>query len=309
MLIQGPPVEILDRFWMLGSDPYPLYLFRGSTSGTLFEGGTGAMGPVLRGQLESLALGSDYVRQAVITHAHPDHVMAIPLYREMFPSVSFIASATAAETLGVEKALAMFGKLDDMLTQSLLKAGVVAEPHARGDVEAPQFAIDRVVQEGDRIDVDEDTAFEVLETPGHSPCSLSFHEPQRRVLIISDATGYFMPEHGQWWPNYFADYGAYIRSIERLAGLGAEVLCLSHNAVIRGADDVADYFRGALDATQRYHERILAEAQAGKSVREIAEALGVEIHDLTPLLPLDFFQKNCGLLVKQSLAHAGGSGE
>ena len=96
-----------------------------------------------------------------------------------------------------------------------------------------------------------------------------------------------------------------MRSIERLATLDADVLCLSHNAVIRGADDVRDYFRRALEVTQAYHERIVADAQAGKPAEEIAAALGAEVYQKTQLMPPDFFVKNCGLLVKTSLRHAG----
>ena len=93
--------------------------------------------------------------------------------------------------------------------------------------------------------------------------------------------------------------------MQRLSRLDAEVLCLSHNGVIKGADDVAAYFRGAIAATEDYHRRIVAEAQAGKAARQIAEQLGAEVYDKTQLLPLEFFQKNCGLLVKQSLRHEG----
>jgi len=114
-----------------------------------------------------------------------------------------------------------------------------------------------------------------------------------------------MPEHDCWWPNYFADYGAYLRSMHRLAKLNAEVLCLSHNGVIKGAGDVASYFSGAVSATEEYHERIIGEAKAGRPAREIAEGLGAEVYQKTQLLPLEFFQKSCGLLVKQSLRHAG----
>jgi hypothetical protein len=90
-----------------------------------------------------------------------------------------------------------------------------------------------------------------------------------------------------------------------MAALDAEVLCLSHNAVIRGAADVAAYFRGALAATQQYHQRIVDQARAGQAPGEIAAALGAEVYQRTPLLPLDFFVKNCSLLVKLSLKHAG----
>jgi len=307
MLVQDPPVEIIDNLWMLGTNLYPLYLLKGRQGGTIVEGGTGAMGPILREQLAQLGIAADFVRQVIVTHAHPDHVMAVPLFREMFPGVTVIASATAAKTLQAEKAVAFFCKADDMLTGALIQSGVVGEQHRRPPLASNQIPVDRVVKEGDRIDIDVDeaVALEVLETPGHSDCSLSFYDAARRVLIISDATGYYVPQHDTWWPNYFSDYGAYVRSIERLAALDAEVLCLSHNAVIRGADDVRDYFRRALEVTRAYHERIVADTKAGKSAEEIAAALGAEVYQKTQLMPADFFVKNCGLLVKMSLKHAG----
>jgi glyoxylase-like metal-dependent hydrolase (beta-lactamase superfamily II) len=153
--------------------------------------------------------------------------------------------------------------------------------------------------------VDSGAAFQVVETPGHSECSLSFYEPSDRLLVISDAAGYYLPEHGHWWPNYFTGYAAYVNSLARLAKLGARVLCLSHNGAIRGTSAVTACFRDALAATRAYHERIVADARAGKAPQQTAAELGAEIHERTPLLPLDFFQKNCAVLVKQSLAHEG----
>ena len=43
----------------------------------------------------------------------------------------------------------------------------------------------------------------------------------------------------------------------------------------------------------------------GLSYRGIAEVLGSEVYEKTQLMPLDFFQKNCGILVKNSLRHEG----
>jgi glyoxylase-like metal-dependent hydrolase (beta-lactamase superfamily II) len=298
-------VEISDSWWMLGTNPYPLYLFRGRQGGTMIEGGTGAMGPVLREQLERLSIRGDVVKQVLITHAHADHVLAVPLFRELFSGVQVVASAPAAKTLMIEKAVAFFCKVDDILTSSLLKSGTIAEQHRRPALAANQIPVDRIVKEGDEIALDEGIALQVFETPGHSDCSLSFFEPRQRVLLVSDATGYYLPEPDYWWPNYFTDYGTYVRSLERMAALDAEVLCLSHNAVIRGAADVAAYFRGALAATQQYHQRIVDQARAGQAPGEIAAALGAEVYQRTPLLPLDFFVKNCSLLVKLSLKHAG----
>lgn len=305
MLIANPPAEIADHLVMLGTNEYPLYLCSGESKGTIFEGGIRSMGPLLARQLEQRGIAKDFVRQVVITHAHPDHVMAVPLFREMFPGITVFASETATNTLSSAKAISFFCKVDDVLTGSLLRAGQITEEHRTAPLAEEQIAIDRVVKEGDTITVDAGRTFTVLETPGHSACSLSFHDGDAGVLLISDATGYYMPEHGCWWPNYFDGYSAYLGSMERLAGLSAEVLCLSHNGVIKGAEDVKTYFDGAIAATKEYHQRILDEVRAGKTVHQIAEQLGSEVYEKTQLMPVDFFQKSCGLLVKQSLRYAG----
>jgi len=304
MLVKDPPVEIMDNVWMLGTNLYPLYLLKGPQGGTIVEGGTGAMGPVLREQLAQLGIAADYVRQVIVTHAHPDHVMAIPMFRDLFPGVTVAASEIGAKTLAFEKAVAAFCQIDEALTGAMLQAGRITEGHRPAALKEMKIAVDRTLKEGDKIEVG-DTVFDVLETPGHSECSLSFHQRQRGILIISDATGYYMPEHNEWWPNYFSGYGVYVDSIRRLAAMEAETLCLSHNGVIRGKDDVAAYFEGVLASTEAYHARIIDEIKGGKPFRELAEQLGTEIHAKAGLLPVDFFQKNCGLLVKHSMKHEG----
>jgi glyoxylase-like metal-dependent hydrolase (beta-lactamase superfamily II) len=304
MLIEKIPAELTPNLWMLGTAAYPMYLVRGGREGAVIEGGISALGPLLKQQLHELGVGPQYVRQAVITHAHPDHVMAIPALREMFPGLAVLASAAAAATLSSEKAMGVFRQIDGALAEVVRQSVAIAESPTPPAAAANRIAVDRVVGEGDVIAVD-DLSWTVLATPGHSDCSLSLHEASRGLLAISDASGYYLPASNTWWPNYFSGYAAYVASLERLAELDAEVLCLSHNGAVLGRAGVRAYFAGAISSARQYHERIVAEARAGKPIRQIAEELGAEIHRQTPLLPLDFFQKNCGLLVKQSLKHAG----
>lgn len=308
MLINQPPAELTQNLWMLGTTEYPLYLDRGDGSGAIFEGGIGPLGPLLENQLAELQIGPGGLSQIVLTHAHPDHVMAVPVLKRLFPQAAVLGSSVSAGALGDEKTMAVFEKLDGMLAGSLRKQGLIAadapdDSSEHDKAPADNITVDRVIGEGDTVEVGPGAVYQVLETPGHSPCSLSFFDAERRVLIISDASGYYMPAHNTWWPNYFADYGQYVASLERLAELEAKLLCLSHNGAIQGPDAVAEYFAGALDTTRRYHTRILEEAASGKSPREIGESLGQEIYDRTPLLPLEFFQKNCGLMAKLSLKH------
>ena len=302
MLIKNPPAQITDSLFMLGTNEYPIYLVKGKTESAIFEGGVGAMAAVLARQLRQLEVRPATVKQLIVTHAHPDHVMAVPAIRQMIPDIQVAASQAAADMLSVEKAVKFFKKVDAGLTEALIDAGSIEEQHRPQPITEKTIAIDRILKDGDKISVDY-LAFDVLATPGHSDCSLSFYEPGSSILIISDATGYYIPQHNYFWPNYFTGYAAYLRSIRKLALLRTEILCLSHNAVIKGADAVKAYFDGAIASTENYHKRIVTETQNGKTPEQIAETLGEEIYEKTQLMPLPFFQKNCTLLIKQSLKH------
>ncbi len=303
MLIKNPPVEITDGFWMLGTSEYPVFLAFDQNEGTIFEGGVGADGPLVAEQLNRLDIAADSIKQVLITHAHPDHVMAVPAFRAMFDGLIVCASKTAAKTLTIEKALGFFVKIDGILTESLIKAGSITEEHRPELLAENQITVDRILADGDTITVG-GLKFDVLAMPGHSDCSLSFHEPGAGFAIVSDATGFYIPDFDYWWPGYFTDYKAYLESMRRLADLDAKVVCLSHNGVIKGSDEVRAYFDDAIAATEAYHERILTEIETGKSPEELAGQLGAEVYEKIPLLPLDFFQKSCALLIKNSMEYA-----
>jgi glyoxylase-like metal-dependent hydrolase (beta-lactamase superfamily II) len=301
-LIKNPPVEVADGVWMLGTNEYPVLLVTDNNEGAIFEAGVGATGHVVNEQLADMNIAPDLVRQVIITHAHPDHVMGVPVFREMFPDVKVCASEKAAGTLTIEKAVGFFAKIDGLLTEALLKAGSITEKHRPEPFTEKQIAVDQILADGDTVTVGHRT-FNVLATPGHTDCSLSFHEPTLGLLIISDVPGFYIPESKYFWPNYFTGYEITLNSIRRLADLGAEIVFLSHNAAIKGAEDVKVFFDTAFNTTEAYHKRIVTELESGKAPEEIAKQLGIEVYENTKLLGLEFLQKNCELLVKQSLKY------
>lgn len=304
MIQTKPPVAITENLLLLGPIQYPLYLVRDQGEALLFEGGVGACAPVLAEQLALLGIAPDSIKQVVVTHGHPDHVMAVPAFRKMFPGVKVLASPLAAATMSNEKAIGFFAKMDGALTAWLEKIGSITEKHRPQPLTELKIPVDRVINEGDTVSVGSFT-FNVLATPGHSDCSLSFFEPTRKILVAADVTGFFMPAKDTWWPMYFSDCTAYLNANRRLAALGAEVLCLSHNAVVTGVDEVKTYFERSIAATEAYHRRIIDAVKGGQDPRELAKVLGAEIHAQTGTLPVDFFEKNCSLLIKHSLKHEG----
>ncbi|MBI5684232.1 MAG: MBL fold metallo-hydrolase [Verrucomicrobia bacterium] len=304
MIITNPPVAVTDNLLLLGTTDYPIYLVKDGGEAAVVEGGVGACGPVLEAQLAKFAIAPESVKQIVITHGHPDHVMAVPAFRRMFPGAQVLASQIAAATMGNEKAIGFFAKIDGALTAWLLGKGAITESQKPQPLTEPKMAVEQVLKEGDTVAVG-GLKFDVIATPGHSDCSLSFFEPTRKIAIVADVTGFYFADKKTWWPMYFSDYAAYMNSNRRLAALGAEVVCLAHNAVITGADEVKKYFEGAIASAEAYHKRIIDAVKGGKDPRALAGELGIEIHAVTGSLPVDFFQKNCSLLVKNSMKQEG----
>lgn len=304
MIITHSPVAITDHLLLLGANEYPIFLAHEGGEAAVFEGGVGACAPLLAEQLTAFGIDPESVNQIVVTHAHPDHVMAVPAFRRMFPAAQVLASSLAATTMANEKAINFFAKIDQALTAWLLSKGTITEAHRPPAFNETTIPVERMLKEGDTVTVGELT-FNVMATPGHSDCSLSFFEPTRKIAIVADVTGFYFPAANWWWPMYFSNYEAYLDSNRRLAALGAEVLCLSHNAVITGSDAIHQYFEGATAATVAYHQRIVDAVRAGQEPRALAGELGTEVHARSGSLDVDFFQKNCSLLVKHSMAHEG----
>jgi 2-aminobenzoylacetyl-CoA thioesterase len=305
MLFTSSPAVITENLLVLGPMEYPIFLVRSANEALVFEGGVGACGPVVEEQLARFDVPRDSVKQIVVTHGHPDHVISVPMFRRLFPQAKVLASAQAAAVMANEKAVGFFCKMDGVLTQWLLKKGAIQEQHRPESLAELKIPVDVVLKEGDTVAVG-GLRFNVLATPGHSDCLLSFFEPACKLLVASDTTGFYMPQYGEtWWPLYFVDYGQYMNSMRRLATLDAEVLCLGHNAVITGAAAVRSYFSGVIAATETYHQRIIEAVRGGKSVKELAEQLGTAAHSQEDRLSLDFFQKSCLSLVKNSLRYAG----
>jgi glyoxylase-like metal-dependent hydrolase (beta-lactamase superfamily II) len=86
---------------------------------------------------------------------------------------------------------------------------------------------DRLLVDGEILDLGAGLRFIVVATPGHSPGMACLYEPTRRLLIVPDAVqGYGLP--GAGLPLYFHSGREYRASLDRLTTLEVDVLVLGH---------------------------------------------------------------------------------
>ena len=118
-----------------------------------------------------------------------------------------------------------------------LREGWVWKPLPEGFVakefRSRAFEIDRIVGEGDTIDVG-GRVLEILMTPGHAPDSLCLIDRDNRILFTGD-TFYLAPLYTHL-PG--SDFDAYVETAARLAGLAGDIdrALTSHNVPVVDAD-------------------------------------------------------------------------
>jgi len=289
------PVGITPSLYRLGTPAFPAFLSMGAV-GMIIEGGTGPTAKIIIEQIKSLGIEMEKIRYIFLTHTHADHIGALPCLKRRWPHIQVLASATGAKILNTRELYNEFLLVDLGIAQLMKAKSEIDEiPTTPEDY---RFEVDLVVKGGDTIDLGDHVVWEVIDTPGHSPCHISAYEKSEGSLVVGDATGFYVPEKDTFWPNYFLSLKDYTDSIRRLNAFDAKRAVLSHNAVVEG--DIKHYFEKAIWATQAYHEEILGRLGRGDSVDSIAMEGAQFVSTLTDIQPFKVMYDLCKLLIGRS---------
>jgi glyoxylase-like metal-dependent hydrolase (beta-lactamase superfamily II) len=162
------------------------------------------------------------LKRIILTHAHKSHVGGVAALKKASGAticahdweVDIIAGRRKATPVSKipRKPLAVYG----------LQLGL-----ALGLGRHDPCEVDHRLKAGDHIG-----PLQVVETPGHTPGSLSFWWPDRRALFVGDVIVTW-PEVAPGWPGLTLDNARNLRSVHQLADFGnAEILGTGHGEPI-----------------------------------------------------------------------------
>ena len=295
--------NIAPNFYQLGTPSYPAYLTMGD-SGMIIEGGTGATFPILVNQIKELGIRPERIKYLALTHTHPDHVGAVPRLKRLWPHLKVVGSERAAQQLQKEGFINNFISVDRTITEILLVKGDI--DWWPEELEDLLFEVDITVREGEKIELGDGVAWTVYETPGHSPCHISFHNERDSILVIGDATGIYEPEKDVFWPNYFQSLEEYCHSIRKLAALPAKIGARSHGGVVEG--EPRRYLQRVMKATESYHRELLERMARGEDPEDIILEKAKWVYTFTNLQPFNLIHIMTGVTLRRSQAVADVNG-
>jgi len=252
--------------------PRFVYVFPvvGSQKVSLIDSGVSASYQPVADYLHGLGRAPKTGGRLLLSHAHPDHIGSATTWRE----------ATGCEVAAhpLERAW-----IED--TELQLKERPV--PGFRSLVAGPT-RVDRLLQDGDVLELEKGLTAEVLHTPGHSPGSVSLRLPEEKALF----TGDLVPVAGEM-PIY-SDPVVVMRSLERVLGLSGVQVLLSSWDRPRVGEEVGKVLRAGIDYVQAIHDTVRALVPVGEAVQPMelcAQAvarLGLDKGAVNPLAAATF---------------------
>lgn len=269
MIIAGKG-KVADGFYVLGAAEMPVYLLDGEKP-VLFEASLSILGPVLVEEIRTI-LGDRSPEMLFLTHVHFDHCGAAAFLKKTFPDLIIAASRKASEILSRPNALSLMA----LLNQSAAEVFKRWHPEITATLAFEPFPLDRVLADGDRVELGAGSTVEVVAAPGHTWDSLSYYLPKRKILIASEAAG-CVDNSGEVTTEFLSDYQAYVDTIRRLSRLDVEILCQGHRLVYTG-EDVPPFFNRSLEAAAIFRETVekLLREEGGDISRTVTRMKALE---------------------------------
>jgi glyoxylase-like metal-dependent hydrolase (beta-lactamase superfamily II) len=175
------------------------------------------------------------ITKIVLTHAHEDHVGALDLIKEAYPDVPVYISVRDNRLLNGDRSL------DHHEDQTPVKGGPPKKLKTRATV---------LLKDGDLAG-----SLKAIESPGHTPGSMSFFDIRTQALIAGDA---FQTRGGiavagdvkPWFP--FPAFGTWskktaLASAKKLAGYKPKLLAVGHGEMIENPVSIMEKAIGNLE--------------------------------------------------------------
>jgi glyoxylase-like metal-dependent hydrolase (beta-lactamase superfamily II) len=255
------PIAI--HLYRLGGADHPCFLVTGADSSVLIDAGPAFMAPTYRKEIERL-LGQDKSPDWLfLTHFHYDHVGGAPYLRRHFPAMQTAGSAKLGRMLTRGK---IASRVRDF-NHRLMTEHRTEEDIDTADIDYGALSLDRILEDGDVVDLGGGVAIEAMAAPGHTQDNLSFFLPHVDAAVTAEAVGIIPGDEFWVAPQFLSSYEDYLDTIKRIRRRGPKILVLGHHRMV-AEKDVDRFFEAARADCRQYRKMIEQYLQEERMMEE-----------------------------------------
>ncbi len=206
-------------------------------------------------------LGERELDYILLTHSHYDHVGGSVAAKKRYPNAKIVAHELVKNIFTKEKARALMEQLDGVAAERVGKP--CSEPFA------DLLAVDITVTEGDVLKYG-DTTIQVIETPGHTRCCVSYYFKEDSLVLACETTGVGLPPDSIE-PCFVISYKMAQDAVRRLQALNAEGVLVSHYKALWG-DEARGYWDIAYAVNKETADFLAKRASEGLCLEDIVQS-------------------------------------
>lgn len=277
------PGKIADKLWFLGQEDCCAYLLEGENGSILINGGVSCIVPDMLEQFRTFRIDESKINKFLILHSHFDHVGILPFFKRRYPGMVVYGSSRSLDILQKPKVIEAI----NVSSHYVMEKNGYLDVCSKYDLDWRGAIPGEAVADGDRIELgDFDVC--IIETPGHSPCSVSAYIPQLKALFPSDAGG--IPNGDKIVTYGTSSFSKFEESLKKLRTLDVAYLCSDHCGYVTG-DEAAGYIHDAINAAEARRLLMLDMYRRTGDVDETARELALRFRDenIMNMVPYETF--------------------
>jgi glyoxylase-like metal-dependent hydrolase (beta-lactamase superfamily II) len=281
--------KVLNRLWFLGREESGIYLLEGNDESMILSGGMSYIIPDLLRQFKEFGIHEERIGKLLILHAHFDHVGIVPFFKRRHPRMEIYASQRGWEILQMEKAISTINEFGRRVANRVGKE----EVYSTYDLDWRDDVVGKTVSEGDRIDLG-GLEVTILETPGHSSCSIAAYASELKALFPTDGGG--IPFDKTIITSGNSNYTKYQQSLERLKNLEVEYYCADHYGYVTGGE-AREFITKTIEMAKQERARMEDAYRGTKDIDRAAQKLISSFYEehpdyfLSPEISLDVYRQ------------------
>ncbi|HOK06155.1 MAG TPA: MBL fold metallo-hydrolase [Syntrophales bacterium] len=266
--------KVTDNLWYLGREEAGVYLLEGRDTSILINGGISFILPEVLRQMEDFGIAREKIGKVLILHSHFDHVGIVPYLKRTNPDLEIYASPQAWSIFAMPKAIDIMNSFSLIVARQFgVEEALSAYDHAwRDDMTGVS------VGEGDKIELG-GVSLQIMHTPGHTNCSITAYEPERKALFASDGGG--IPFGDTSFPSANTNFTQYAESLERLLPLPVDYLCADHYGYLTG-EEAGTFIALTLEETKKWRAYMEDVLRRTGDLDAAARAVTAEFYEKMP---------------------------